>query len=177
MSAVPDLLKAAHEAGVHLHLDGGKVRMKAEREPPADLVEQLRQHREAVLAFLQDGAGGCVASDTFETPEPAWITAYAERRAIMLEDGKASPAEAHRTAFWEAVGAWEAAHPLTPPAEDCCVVCGKPLPPDPDVVIEVKDGGRVYLAHGLCGQRIHLERRKEARAALAAHGITEKGKA
>lgn len=100
-----------------------------------------------------------------------WVDAYAERRAIMLEDGGASEAEAHRQAFWEAVGAWEAANPITPPAPGACVACGYPV--RHDVVIEVKDGGAVYQAHSFCGQRLHMQRRAAAERALAAAGIRE----
>lgn len=104
---------------------------------------------------------------------PAWVDVYEERRAIAEIDGGASPDQAHAQALWEAVQTWEAAHPLTPPPPGHCVACGQPVAAD--VAIKMKDGGRAYLAHDFCGQRLHLQRQEEAAAALAAHGITEEG--
>lgn len=175
MSAVPELLKSAHEAGVRLYLDGEKVRMKAATPPPPELLEQLRQHRDAVLSFLQDGAGNCPGDGTIETPEPPWVDAYAERRAIMVEDGGASEAEAHAQAYQEALQAWFRASPLSAPQEGHCARCGFPVQPSDAGAYWYRDGPDVdpLPVHGKCVQLLQHERRAKAVAALARAGIRE----
>ena len=52
MNAALDLLTLAREHGVDLCVEGGSIRLRAESEPPIDLVEQLREHKAALLELL-----------------------------------------------------------------------------------------------------------------------------
>ncbi len=47
------LLASAQAAGVHLSLDGNKVKVEADHEPPAELIESLWAHKGELLAALK----------------------------------------------------------------------------------------------------------------------------
>ena len=42
----------AHAAGVHLTVTAGRLRLRADREPPADLLDRLRRHKGELLELL-----------------------------------------------------------------------------------------------------------------------------
>ena len=94
MTAAPDLLTLAREHGVDLYVEGGAIRLRAESEPSAALVEQLREHKTALLKLLSQ-----------ETPPPLSATdqdaiteAMEERASIMEIDGHQDRAEAEQAA-------------------------------------------------------------------------------
>jgi hypothetical protein len=53
MSAAAELIETARTAGVGLTLKGEKLHVKAERAPSADLLAELKAHRDEVLAALR----------------------------------------------------------------------------------------------------------------------------
>ncbi|MBP0445016.1 hypothetical protein J8J14_09510 [Roseomonas sp. SSH11] len=70
------LLAEAHGVWIHLD-DAGTLRMEAAAEPPAELVEMLREHRGALLALLNhDASEASALADHYATlagpelPEP-----------------------------------------------------------------------------------------------------------
>jgi hypothetical protein len=64
MSAALDVLKRAKLAGVTLAADGDQLRLKAPKEPPPELIVELRAHKAELLALL-----AAPANDSFS----AWV--------------------------------------------------------------------------------------------------------
>lgn len=81
MTAALDLLHRAHEAGVELFADGDRLRLRASRQPPAELLDELRAYKAAVLAALTDDGGAfdervALVADGSGCPEE-WAAALA----------------------------------------------------------------------------------------------------
>jgi hypothetical protein len=53
MSAAAVLMEAK-QAGVTVSVDGGRLNLEAEAEPPAHIVEQLRRHKAEIVALLSE---------------------------------------------------------------------------------------------------------------------------
>ena len=73
MSTAHDVLKRAQAAGVSVMVDGEQLRLKANSEPPRELLEELRAHKPALLRLL-------VQPDEAEIPDAAesisgWLVA------------------------------------------------------------------------------------------------------
>lgn len=49
-----DLLDRARQYGVHIETDGERLKLRADRQPPADLLEEIRRHKPAILRELAD---------------------------------------------------------------------------------------------------------------------------
>ncbi|CBL45103.1 Non-ribosomal peptide synthetase modules and related proteins [gamma proteobacterium HdN1] len=65
---VIDLLGQLREAGIQLHLDGEKLKVKAPAGALTDAIkEQLKTHKEAIIAFLQGGTGQPAGGSSFPT--------------------------------------------------------------------------------------------------------------
>lgn len=64
------VLLRAEAYGVRIRLDeAGTLRMEADAEPPAELVEMLRRHRDALLALLDhDAAEAAAMAEHYAAP-------------------------------------------------------------------------------------------------------------
>ena len=52
LSSVPEILSTAAECGLSLALIGDRLKMKAAKKPPADLLAAIKEHKLAILAAL-----------------------------------------------------------------------------------------------------------------------------
>jgi hypothetical protein len=70
MSAALRALKAAHAAGIRLAVEGDKLKVGADSEPPAEVVAALKTHKRGVIELL-----------LLQTakPDPAWLTELLSR--------------------------------------------------------------------------------------------------
>ena len=75
MSVALDLLQRAQQHGLHIEPAGDKLRLRAERQPPDDLLAEMRQHKAELLALLS-------GSDV-------WGDVHEERAANIEHDGVA----------------------------------------------------------------------------------------
>ena len=82
MSAAAEILRDAADRGVELVADGDHVRVRFRGAPPDDLLDRLREHRDAVLAALRCSpapkaliSGGERLSATPDAPAPprTWL--------------------------------------------------------------------------------------------------------
>jgi hypothetical protein len=63
------VLAQAEAAGIRFRIEDGAVRMEADAPPPADLLAELRQHREEILALLDhDRAEAEAVADSYAVP-------------------------------------------------------------------------------------------------------------
>jgi hypothetical protein len=176
---VAALLAEAREAGISFSVGDGKLKMRAKREPPPELVARIRAARPVLLAML--GAAPHEPARKHNQPAPRspapspasttwtaedWRTYYLERAAIRELDGHLSRAEADRRAWRETANRYWHQHGSRSAPSVCCG-CGKP----------VSLAGAIPLPHD---QRVHdadcmaaFGRRwlKEAAEALAKFGI------
>ena len=76
MSTPHDVLRRAQAVGVVIIADGGQLRLKAEAEPPRELIEELRAHKLALLQLLtqRDEATSGATADPAERIS-AWLAA------------------------------------------------------------------------------------------------------
>lgn len=84
MSAALDVLKRAKLAGVTLAADGDQLRLKAPKEPPPELIEELRAHKAELLALLAAPANDAFSAWVSPSPLPLSIERAAERIAAWL---------------------------------------------------------------------------------------------
>jgi TubC N-terminal docking domain len=90
MSAALDILKRAKAAGVMLAADGGQLKLKAPKEPPRELLDELRAHKPELLALLSQhvGADGnariAIAAWAQLSPSPLTIDGAAVRIEAWL---------------------------------------------------------------------------------------------
>jgi hypothetical protein len=75
MRAALDILKRAQAAGVTVAADGEQLRLKAPKEPPTELIEELRAHKAELLALLAtESSAEAIQIKTWERPEPLPLT-------------------------------------------------------------------------------------------------------
>ena len=152
MTSVAALIQAVHEAGGQLH-PMGRDRLKVRAPHPLDegLISELREHKAAVLAFLED--------HQHNAAEP-------ERRL--------PGADANREAFECAVVQWMNRNPPADADEDHCAACRGPLGRigEDAVPVLAGEGRHVWVHHGCHGHLI-AQRRDAAVTALAAMGVAD----
>src|SRR4051794_13585517 len=83
MSAVT-AMRAAHRAGVRVFLEGQEVRLAADREPPAELLAQLRLVKPEIAAILSGGACRTCGVPLPSSAPPGVLLVYADRTAECM---------------------------------------------------------------------------------------------
>jgi hypothetical protein len=190
------MLRRAQEHGLEIVLLGSdRLRWRAKREPPSELLAELRQYKTEIIAFLSrrpaEGLTAVKATDAgrqFETatssplpPSPAdagkprpWDAAdykalFDERAAILQFDGGMIRSEAEARAVEHCVTEWLNQHPSSSPAGHC-VWCGNPERTGA-AVVPFGVGERHAWLHPRCWPAWYRRRRADALAALGASGI------
>ena len=153
-------LKAAHDAGVELAIDGDDLVLEAAWEPPAAVIDLLVRHKAEVLRILRPAKHDWSARD--------WQARFDERAGIAEFDGRLSRAEAEAEAFAGLIVEWLNRHPI-PSASGRCAWCGKPDIPSA-MVLPFGAGEHAWL-HSECWPAWHQLRRAEAAKALRAMGL------
>jgi hypothetical protein len=76
MSAALDILKRAQAAGVKLAADGDQLRLKAPKEPPPELIQELKAHKAELLALLSSATSSAehIRIETWAQPSPLPLT-------------------------------------------------------------------------------------------------------
>jgi hypothetical protein len=73
------LIEDARAAGLSMEVDGSDLIVEADRDPPADLLAELRQHKAEVIAFLRPPSR--------ETADAAQDADDLDERAALIEYG------------------------------------------------------------------------------------------
>jgi hypothetical protein len=193
VSVAFDMLRRAQEHGLEIVLLGSdRLRWRAKREPPSELLAELRQYKTEIIAFLSrpsaEGLTAAEAGRQFEIgklPAPAAAPADAgksrpwdatdykalfdERTAILQFEGRMIRSEAEARAVEHCVTEWLNRHPSSSPAGHC-VWCGNPEPTGA-AVVPFGVGERHAWLHPRCWPAWYRRRRADALAALRAFGI------
>jgi hypothetical protein len=57
MSTAAELIKRCRAAGLSLAVEGDALHVDFERDPPAELIQEIRQHKPKVIVALSEGGG------------------------------------------------------------------------------------------------------------------------
>ena len=161
MSA-PEVLKAARDAGIGLHVDGDELVLEASAPPPAAVLDLLKCHKAGVIKQLREGDECWSAED--------WLAFFDERAGIAkFKAGLPRPA-AEACAFACCVSEWRNRNPMrSPPGR--CLGCGRAENAhDPLLPFGTEATGHTWLHHR-CWSAWQAGRKAQAVAALAAKGI------
>jgi hypothetical protein len=157
-----EALRAAHEAGVTMMLDGESLMLEAKVEPPQAVLNALARHKSAILALLRPGQDGWFAED--------WRAYFDKRSGVFASHNGQSRAEAEASAFECCVIDWLNQHP-TPSTPGHCAWCGKAESPGAVVLPFGTEPGTHAWLHADCWPVWYQARRAEAIAALRAMDI------
>ncbi len=166
MSA-PTALKLAHEHGVRLGVDGSDLIMEAAREPPSEVMDTLRRHKEEIVALL--------AASKEDWSATEWESFYDERAGIAECVGGLPRAEAEANAFESCVVEWMKRNP-GPSEPGRCAWCGAFETVGCSVIVpfgpngSAKAGSHTWLHHA-CWSPWRHDRRVRAIEALREFGI------
>jgi hypothetical protein len=160
-------LDLARAAGIEVRLDGKDLILSGAGEPPAGILEMLRQHKRSIVALLQRPVEGPVQPPQ-SWDQADWRAFYDEQIGIAERDGLRR-AEADARAFRSCVAEWLWRTAVVS-APGPCPVCGDAdRPNDPLLAIGII-GGRAWLHNG-CAKAWCAGRKAEAVAALSAMNI------
>ncbi len=164
MSATPDIIARVRAAGGRVMIIEDRLKVRAPLPLPDKLVAELRLHKAEVMAFLKDRKAAW-------TPED-WRAFFDERAGIAEHDGGLSRDDAERQAFECCVMEWRCQHPPPASGPERCAHCGEPIgePGRDGLPFLTGDGGHTWL-HSICHGDWTTQRRVEAVAALAIHGL------
>jgi len=153
-------LKAAHEAGVRIAVDGETLMLEADAPPPARVLDLLLLHKAELIALLRPRDSKWTAQD--------WQDYFSERAGIVEFDGGLTRPEAEAKAVDCCIAEWLRRHPVGPPS-DRCLGCGGVE--DGDTLLVFGGSPTGTWLHSRCWQAWNRVRLMEARSALAAIGI------
>jgi hypothetical protein len=155
-----EVLSLAASHGVRVTLAVGDLHLEAHHEPPVEVVDALRNRKEAVVAELRKIAAADESHLLFEN-----------HVANTMRVRGLPPPEADRAAFQMVLVEFlNAAHPNTP--SDRCAWCGRPETPDA-TLLPIGWCARHTWLHSGCWAPWREARRKAAIETLAGMGITE----
>lgn len=156
-----EVLALAASHGVRVALALEDLHLEADHEPPAEVVDALRDHKEAVVAELSKiaaGAGG-------------WCRIFDDHVATVTRARSLPRLEAERVAYEIVLVEFlNRTYPNT--ASDRCAHCGGSATPDA-TLLPIGWGARHTWLHSDCWAAWRERRRKAAAEALARLGITE----
>jgi hypothetical protein len=134
----------------------GDLRLEADDEPPVEVIDAFRDHKEAVVTELRRAAG-------------KWRQIFERHVATIMRARNVSRLEAERAAYEIVlIEQLNAIHPDTDPNR--CAHCGKPETPAA-TLLPIGWGARHAWLHDGCWEPWREKRRAEAIAQLAAMGI------
>lgn len=160
-------LRAAHNAGIGLHVDGVDLVLEATAPPPAAVLDMLIRHKADLIVLLRPGDDGCLVED--------WRALYDERAGIAEFDSGLPRKEAEALAFESCVVEWLTCNfERSPPGS--CLVCGDAGSAHSALLPHgVEPTGHAWL-HSHCWPAWHAGRRSDAITALKAMGIQDRSK-
>jgi hypothetical protein len=99
--ALTELLERCRAAGLALLVEGDSLHVDFEKDPPNDLIEEIRRHKPEVVAALSSGpvqmakviaparwvlgaGGNCCSEPPFEMPCPERRGVFARRDGVFL---------------------------------------------------------------------------------------------
>ncbi len=144
MTVAHDLLRQVEAVGGLAEARGGKLRLKAPRPLPDELMNALRRHKAEVLAAL------VAPCDTAE--------------GLARLGTMSPPPDAERLAVEAAIARWLNEHPPHDVVADTCAGCGAALGPTGG--LPLADGALVCEADA-CWREYVRKRRSEAEAAMS----------
>jgi hypothetical protein len=162
MNAALDLLEQARRYGVEIRAKGDKLKLKAPKAPPPDLLERLRASKPAILAALSEPAPAWSADN--------WRVFFDERAGIAEFDGGLSRQEAEALAYETCLMHWVNTSPPDHAKDGTCPCCGKEIIGNAGIPVLRPPGGNIWLHEG-CHSRWLLRRRTEAKKTLIAMSI------
>jgi hypothetical protein len=158
-------LKAAQAAGVCVDVAGGKLKLRADRKPPSDVLDLLARHKAEIVALL------CPPKDDWESAD--WHDFFNEHAAIIEYDGRLPRPQAEACAFNCCVVEWLNRNPVRSPPGRCLACGGGESSSDPVLPFGVESTGHAWL-HSRCWPDWQAGRKADAVAALVTMGITLK---
>ena len=166
MSTAARALKAARDAMISIRVDGNRLILEAETEPPALVLKLLARHKAGVIDLLRPFTNGWSIDD--------WFVGFDELAGHAEFDDGLSRTEATARAFECCITEWLNRNPVrSPPGQ--CIGCGQTeCSGDPVVPFGTDTTGHAWL-HSRCWRDWHAARLTEARAALKQMGITPEG--
>jgi hypothetical protein len=166
MSAI-QALKAAHDAGVRMGIDGEALTLDADGAPSAYLLNLLAHHKAGVIALLRPGNDGWSAFD--------WLAYFDERAGIAEHNGGLSREQAETRAFTCCVVEWRNRNPVrSPPGR--CVGCGQGERDFDSLLPFGTEAAGIAWLHPRCRQAWQTGRTAEAVASLTKLGIPYRGR-
>ncbi len=149
MTVAHDLLRQVEAVGGLAEARGGKLRLKASRPLPEELMNALRRHKAEVLAAL---VAPC------ETAE-----------GLARLGTMSPPPDAERLAVEAAIARWINEHPPAFADQDHCAACRGRLLDDPLPLAERDAQGQTVWVHASGGCWREYVRRRHAEAEAAVH--------
>jgi hypothetical protein len=156
MNAAVETLRSAIRIGVMVDLDGEDLILEADEEPPASVLEAIREQKPAIVALLR--------RQKQDRSAEGWTRFFRERTGIA-QNGGLSREQAEAIAFECCLVEWLNRHPVrSPPGK--CVWCGRPEDAGATVVPFGVGEHHAWLHPG-CWAAWHAHRRAAASLALA----------
>lgn len=166
MSAA-EALRAAHDAGIGLHVDGVDLVLEASAPPPAAVLDLLTRHKADLIVLLRPDDDDWSGED--------WRALYYERAGIVEFDGGLPRTLAEARAFECCVVEWLNRNFECSPSGSCLACGDGDSAHDALLPHGVEPTGQVWL-HSRCWPAWHAGRKADAVAALKAMGIQNRSK-
>jgi len=157
------LLGDVRASGIEVTVDGEFLSLKAANEPSPEVLQNLREHKSALIHLLRSEASGWSSDD--------WREYFEERAAISEFDHGFTRTIAETNAFELCVQEWLRQNPISS-APGVCNQCLQPK----GLIQPYFTGGDVHnpahvWLHPNCANRWHEARRDSAIASLEALGL------
>ncbi|WP_337355760.1 hypothetical protein [Prosthecomicrobium sp. N25] len=157
-------LRLAREVGVAVQADGDELVVEADFPPPPPVVEDLTEHKWAILSLLR-------GRDEWDAED--WVAYFQERARVARFEGDLDPHAAEGQAFECCVRRWLWRYPAVEAGGTACAGCGKRAG---EVMLPVLDGsGEHVLVHPEChatwSRGRHQEAVREVRDLLEEGGL------
>ncbi len=164
MSAA-EAIRMAEANGIRLGIAGTDLILDADREPGPRVLDAIRRHKAGIVALLTTPGSDWSAED--------WRAYFDERVGTAEHDGGLSRADAEQRAYECCMAEWLWQRPPPASGPERCAHCAEPLgePGRDGLPYLTGDGGHTWL-HSGCHGDWTAQRRAEAVAALASHGLT-----
>jgi len=158
-----DALNRAREVGVRVVVDGDDLVLDAPEPPPRSVLDLLSRHKVEIVGLLRPSGAIWSAED--------WLAFFHERASLAEFDAGLPRRNAEARAFACCVAEWLNRNPVRSSPERCLLCRGRGGADDPLLPFGEEGFGHAWL-HSGCWSEWHARRKAEARAALAAMGIS-----
>ena len=150
-----EALQAAQAAHVEVWLEGDRLKLKAPKRPPQQVLKLLEANKRAIMIVLRPDDASWSAED--------WKAYFEERVALAKRDFPRAAAEL--IALLDTADRWLAVHPPQLAAAGFCSHCSKEVEP-PGQVVVTGANGQMGSLHAECAFRWRNVRRLQAIASL-----------